>query len=123
MLAAEKIVNSPTFKERFPEAGEDVKVMAVRTGRSLELTLAVAFVDRFVESVRGYGESKAAMRERLLEEMRSGGRRSPRYGQVGVEITTCGRTANRKPVLQSCPPSAQTEAFGHVVEVASVHPQ
>ena len=70
VLATEKLVNSSAFKQLFPVAGEDVKVMGVRVERSLELTLAVAFVDRFVESERGYTDSKVAMRERLLEEIR-----------------------------------------------------
>lgn len=45
----EQYINSRTFKEEFPEAGEDVKVMGVRLGPELRLTAAVAFVDRFVE--------------------------------------------------------------------------
>lgn len=69
VLEAERIVNGPSFKERFPQAGEDVKVMGVRCGASLELTLAIAFVDRFVESARDYVEGKVAMRAQLLAEL------------------------------------------------------
>ena len=70
VLLAEETVNGRAFKERFPEAGEDVKVMAVRTGRDVELTLAVAMVDRFLASRSAYFERKAAMREALLELLR-----------------------------------------------------
>lgn len=69
VLAAEHLVNSPSFKEIFPEAGEDVKVMATRVERRLELTLAVAVVDRFVPDERTYFERKNAMRERIVSDL------------------------------------------------------
>ena len=52
VLAAEQWLNSPDFQRRFPEAGEDVKVMGVRRDRDLTLTVALAFVDRFVPDAR-----------------------------------------------------------------------
>jgi len=69
VLAAERTVNGAAFRARFPEAGEDVKVMGVRVGRSLELTLAVAFVDRFVPDARAYFERKRELRGALLREL------------------------------------------------------
>ncbi|HLW61095.1 MAG TPA: methionine adenosyltransferase [bacterium] len=54
----EQFINSRTFKEEFPEAGEDVKVMGVRQGRELRLTAAVAFVDRFIENEDHYFRRK-----------------------------------------------------------------
>jgi len=54
VLALERYLNSPGFKERFPESGEDIKVMGYRHNRKLILTIAMAFVDRFVESERQY---------------------------------------------------------------------
>ena len=47
-------MNSPKFKEQFPETGEDIKVMGLRHKRELHLTIAVAFVDRFVRDSRTY---------------------------------------------------------------------
>ena len=38
VLAAEHWLNSAPFKKRFPEAGEDVKVMGVRRGHRLHMT-------------------------------------------------------------------------------------
>jgi S-adenosylmethionine synthetase len=61
VFEAERYLNDRSFKVRFPEAGEDIKVMAVRRGRALHLTVALAFVDRFVPSERAYFESKAAI--------------------------------------------------------------
>jgi S-adenosylmethionine synthetase len=54
----EQFINSRTFKEEFPEAGEDVKVMGVRLGRELNLTVAVAFVDQYIESEEQYFRRK-----------------------------------------------------------------
>ncbi len=62
----EQFINSRTFKEEFPEAGEDVKVMGVRLGRQLNLTAAVAFVDRFVASEDQYFRRKRALYEAVM---------------------------------------------------------
>jgi S-adenosylmethionine synthetase len=67
VLAAERWLNSPDFQQRFPEAGEDVKVMAVRRDRDLTLTVALAFVDRFVADARSYFSRKDQMRLVLTE--------------------------------------------------------
>ena len=65
VLAAEHRLNSPEFKAQFPEAGEDVKVMGSRQGRHLTLTIALAFVDRFIPNARTYVARKAAIAEDL----------------------------------------------------------
>jgi S-adenosylmethionine synthetase len=67
VLAAEQWLNSPDFKQRFPEAGEDVKVMGVRRDRDLALTVAIAFVDRFVPDAGAYFSRKEEMRLALTE--------------------------------------------------------
>ncbi|MGC8874211.1 MAG: methionine adenosyltransferase, partial [Chloroflexia bacterium] len=54
VLATEQFLNGPVFKARFPEAGEDIKVMGLRRNHDLVLTVALAFVDRFVESESHY---------------------------------------------------------------------
>jgi S-adenosylmethionine synthetase len=65
VLAAEHHLNSPEFKSQFPEAGEDVKVMGSRQGRHLTLTIALAFVDRFIPNARTYVDRKAAIVQEL----------------------------------------------------------
>ncbi len=62
----EQFINSRTFKEEFPEAGEDVKVMGVRLGRHLNLTAAVAFVDRYIDSEGAYFRRKKALHEAVM---------------------------------------------------------
>jgi S-adenosylmethionine synthetase len=69
VLAAERWLNSPACKAQFPEAGEDVKVMGCRQGQQLALTVALAFVDRFMPNERAYFERKAAIREALQHQI------------------------------------------------------
>lgn len=58
VIATERWLNSPATKHRFPVIGEDIKLMAIRDGRRLGLTTAIAFVDRHVASQRDYFEQK-----------------------------------------------------------------
>src|SRR5260370_22136141 len=64
-------MNSPAFKQAFPEAGEDIKVMGCRRGDELNLTAAVAFVDRFIDSEKTYFARKHKMHEAGEEYVRS----------------------------------------------------
>jgi S-adenosylmethionine synthetase len=68
-LAAEAFLNAPAFKVRHPEAGEDVKVMAVRRGRRVHLQVAVAFVDRFLPDIDAYFAAKEAIQGELTAEL------------------------------------------------------
>lgn len=58
VLNIERYLNSPALKERFPETGEDVKVMGVREERKLSLTVAMPFLDRHLDSERAYFQRK-----------------------------------------------------------------
>ena len=58
---AERYLNSPGFKQRFPVAGEDIKVMGYRRDQHLTLTVSIAFVDRFVADGAAYFERKEAI--------------------------------------------------------------
>ena len=63
VLEADRFLASPAFKQRFPEAGEDVKVMAYRRNRDVDITIALAFVDAFVPDERHYFRRKEEMAE------------------------------------------------------------
>ncbi len=71
VLLTENHMNAPVFKSQFPEAGEDIKVMGFRRGRDLNLTAAVAFVDRFIDSEASYFRRKQQMHEAVEEFIRS----------------------------------------------------
>ena len=63
VFKTEQYVNSPEFKKRFSESGEDVKVMGLRKNNDLRLTISMAFVDRFVKSESDYFRKKAEIFE------------------------------------------------------------
>ncbi len=65
VLGTERYVNSKDFKKEFPASGEDVKVMGFRKDNELNLTVSMAFVDRFVESERDYFKKKAEISEEI----------------------------------------------------------
>ncbi len=51
----------------YPWIGEDVKVMGVRTGRHLRVTVAAAFVDRYFKDINEYMEAKELLRREALD--------------------------------------------------------
>jgi len=59
VLAVERELNDAATKRAFPELGEDVKVMGVREGARLHLTVACALVDRHVVDLSDYLEKRA----------------------------------------------------------------
>lgn len=58
VLGLEQHLNSENFKSKHPETGEDIKVMAVRNGRTVKVICAIAMVDRFITSLSDYLEKK-----------------------------------------------------------------
>jgi S-adenosylmethionine synthetase len=67
VLETERYINSDDFKKRYPETGEDVKIMGMRKNRHLDLTVAIAFVDRYVKSEGDYFKRKEEIRQELLD--------------------------------------------------------
>ncbi len=63
----EKRLNDKSFKESHPEVGEDIKVMGVRVGEKITITIACAFVDRFVKDINDYVEKRENVRRTALE--------------------------------------------------------
>ncbi|HIH44194.1 MAG TPA: methionine adenosyltransferase [Candidatus Methanoperedenaceae archaeon] len=58
VLDTERYLNSEAFKKEFPWTGEDVKVMGLREGSELHVTVAMPLIDRFVESEPDYFRKK-----------------------------------------------------------------
>ncbi len=50
----EKFLNSPEVKQKYPMIGEDIKIMGTRINERINLTIAIAFVSRFVTSKDEY---------------------------------------------------------------------
>ena len=105
VLATEKYLNAPEFKARFPVVGEDIKVMGVRRGRGLSLTVAAAFVDRFVTDANGYFQQKETIRQDVLAfarkqlsdldhvEVALNALDDPQRGAGGMYLTVLGTSA------------------------------
>lgn len=70
VLEVERMMNSRTFKEHFPEVGEDIKVMGYRQGGELHLTAAVAVVDRYIDSEATYFRRKAELHDAVMDRVR-----------------------------------------------------
>ncbi len=69
VLEIERMMNSRTFKQHFPEVGEDIKVMGFRRGAELHMTAAVAFVDRYVDSEAQYFRRKGELHDAVMERL------------------------------------------------------
>jgi S-adenosylmethionine synthetase len=63
VLGLERYLNGRQFKDRCPETGEDIKVMGLRTGKDLDLTVAMPLISRFIRSERQYFERKAVLQQ------------------------------------------------------------
>ncbi|MHA1604780.1 MAG: methionine adenosyltransferase [Candidatus Freyarchaeota archaeon] len=68
----EKFLNSKEFKKSFPETGEDVKIMGFRKERNLNITVAMAFVDRYIDSEVDYFRKKEEVSEEIRQFIDSG---------------------------------------------------
>jgi S-adenosylmethionine synthetase len=60
-LETEKTMNSDSFKSRFPESGEDIKVMGLREGDKITLTIANAMVSKHIPDMDHYRSVKEEM--------------------------------------------------------------
>ncbi|MGB9836351.1 MAG: methionine adenosyltransferase [Candidatus Saccharicenans sp.] len=76
----ESFLNSPEGKQKFPALGEDIKVMGVRKGQEITLTVAAAFVAKDVPGREQYEAMKAEITRYLLEEF------APRYTRRRVNV-------------------------------------
>jgi len=81
VLAVEHALNSPATKATHPELGEDVKVMGVRTGERIALTVACALVSRHVADLDDYRRKKAAIAPLAMAAAREAG-----GGEVEVAV-------------------------------------
>lgn len=104
VLETEEYINSNEFKKEFPESGEDVKVMGFRNNEHIDLTVAMAFVDRYVESENNYFKRKDEMLQSINEflskklqgsfETRINCLDSSGKGMDGLYLTVLGTSAD-----------------------------
>ncbi|MGB9853565.1 MAG: methionine adenosyltransferase [Candidatus Bathyarchaeales archaeon] len=84
VLKTEQFLNSKEFKQKFPESGEDIKVMGFRTNNDLNLTISMAFVDRYINSEEDYFEKKA----KILEEINNFVRGNTNFDGINIQLNT-----------------------------------
>ncbi|MEN2998991.1 MAG: methionine adenosyltransferase [Acidilobaceae archaeon] len=66
VLETERTLNSRNFKTRYPMVGEDIKVMGLRNGKKISLTVAAAMISSLVKDAGEYW----AVKEEVAEEVR-----------------------------------------------------
>ncbi|MGD8545129.1 MAG: methionine adenosyltransferase [Candidatus Bathyarchaeota archaeon] len=84
VLETEQFLNSKEFKRRFPESGEDVKVMGYRNNNHLNLTISMAFVDRFISSEEEYFDKKAKIHEEIQRVIKE----NSGFKNINIELNT-----------------------------------
>lgn len=67
VLKIENYLNSPTLKKELPEVGEDVKVMGLRRGEKIDITIAVAMMCQHIINLDDYKAIKEEIEERVLK--------------------------------------------------------
>ncbi len=96
VLGAEKLLNSPSFKKKYPEVGEDVKVMGMRRGRKLETTVAAAMVSgkvpdasHYVSVIEDVGEEldKMVSGSKLDVNFKLNAADNPKHGEFYLTVT------------------------------------
>ena len=67
VLETERLLNSREFKAKLPEVGEDVKVMGLRVGKNVKLTIAAAMISSLVKDKDHYLSVKEEVRNKVLD--------------------------------------------------------
>lgn len=84
MLALEKFLNSKKFKDKYPETGEDIKVMGLRRENVLDLTVAMPLLVNYVKSESDYFDRKDV----LHREMKKFCERFEGFTKIEVHFNT-----------------------------------
>ncbi|MEZ0290014.1 MAG: methionine adenosyltransferase [Sulfolobales archaeon] len=67
VLMTERYLNSRDFKSRYPEVGEDVKVMGLRIGDKAKITIACSMISHLVSDLDHYLSVKEEVKQRVLD--------------------------------------------------------
>ncbi|MGB9857812.1 MAG: methionine adenosyltransferase [Dictyoglomaceae bacterium] len=85
IIELERYLNSPEFKGIHPEVGEDIKIMAFRQRRVLQLTIAMPLIDRFVNSVKDYFDKKEIIKAEIEKFVES---KNQSFEKIIIDINT-----------------------------------
>ncbi|HET9846365.1 MAG TPA: methionine adenosyltransferase [Nitrospira sp.] len=88
VLDTEQFLNSPSFKREWPDTGRDVKVLALRQGTGIELTVAMPFLAGKIRRESEYFSRKAQLIRSLQQFVRQ---RVGRDFSVRLDVNTLDR--------------------------------
>lgn len=108
VLETEKYLNDREGQRRFPALGQDIKVMGVRKGDRITLTVAAAFVASEVKDRKTYEQMKKEMALFLGQEF------VRRYTRRGVEVVINNADTEAKVYLTVTGTSAEAGDDGQV---------
>lgn len=83
VLEVEHVLNSAATKLQHPETGADIKVMGVRRQDHLDLTVACAYIDRYITDINDY-QAKKTQLGRLVETV------AAEYTSMAVTVVVNG---------------------------------
>ena len=63
----ERYLNSTSFKDKYPETGEDIKIMGLRKGEGLDITVAMPLLANYIQSEKEYFERKNIVHKEMVE--------------------------------------------------------
>ena len=69
VLDLARLMKSQEFRQLFPAAGDDYKIMGYRVDGQIKFIVALAFIDKHIENVRHYFEIKQAVHEYLSDHL------------------------------------------------------
>jgi S-adenosylmethionine synthetase len=79
VLETEHYLNDAEYKKVMPAVGEDIKVMGIKEGNEINLTIAIAFVSHLTPDIEAYKKFKA----RVVDDVK---RLSSKYTKRNVSI-------------------------------------
>lgn len=109
VMGVEGELNGPRIKQESPEFGEDIKIMGIRRGKAVSLTLACAFVDRYFSGLDAYLDGRSRLAARAGEiALQIVGR------EVAVEVNTADDPGSGRIYLTVTGTSAEAGDDGEV---------
>ncbi|KRT56565.1 methionine adenosyltransferase [endosymbiont of Ridgeia piscesae] len=109
VLQIENKLNSNEIKSLHPEIGEDIKVMGTRRCDTVELTIACAFIDRYISSLQDYFDKKLQLASLVEHEAKL-----TTHKQVMVTINAADDIATKSIYLTVTGTSAESGDDGEV---------
>jgi S-adenosylmethionine synthetase len=92
-----------TYASDNPEIGQDIKVMGKREGDQIDVTVAVAMIDKYIDDMAAYKDAVSAVREYVEElaseytdrEVTAHVNTADNYEEGSIYLTTTGTSAEQ----------------------------